>query len=198
MQEFICPQADPGWVTIATAVLSGQNITGTGVPPFTPGDIPPVDPRTSEDCLYLDLLVPTGVYEKKTGGAPVVVWIHSGGFVMGYKDQYGDGAGLVTRSQQDGSQGVIFIAINYRLGLFVRPTHTLLPAIKLTCTTGLAGWNRIPRERFHKPRHTGPAARSRMDSKIHPPIRRRSHQGDGRGRVFGRWVDPFPHHLLRR
>lgn len=118
MQEAICPQAFPGWENIATAVLSGQNISETEVPPFTTADIPPVDPRTSEDCLFLDVIVPTAVYENQTGGAPVVVWVHSGGYVMGYKDQYGHGVGLVTRSQQEGSQGVIFVAINYRLGLF--------------------------------------------------------------------------------
>ena len=119
LQEAICPQAFPGWENIAMAVLQGQTINGTGVPPFSTADIPPVDPRTSEDCLFLDILVPTAVYECKTGRAPVVVWIHSGGYVMGYKDQFGHGLGLVTRSQQEEYPGVIFVAINYRLGLFV-------------------------------------------------------------------------------
>ena len=123
LQEAICPQAIPGWENIAISVLTGQNISGTEVPPFTAADIPPVDPRTSEDCLFLDVLVPTAVYGNNTGGAPVVVWIHSGGYVMGYKDQFGHGVGFVTRSQQEGNQGVIFVAINYRLGLFVRDTH---------------------------------------------------------------------------
>ncbi|KAM0803852.1 Alpha/Beta hydrolase protein [Usnea florida] len=71
-QEFICPQAVPGWGNIALAVLSGQNISGTGVPPFTAADIPPVHPRTSEDCLFLDLLVRTAVYKKQDAAAPVV------------------------------------------------------------------------------------------------------------------------------
>ena len=47
---------------------------------------------------------------------------------MGYKDRFGDGVGLLTRSQQDGSEGIIYIAINYRLGLFVRPTIPFVPA----------------------------------------------------------------------
>ena len=143
LQEVICPQANPGWVAIAGAVLSGQNITGTGVPPFSASDIPPVDPRTTEDCLFLDVVVPTAVYENKTGGAPVVVWIHSGGYVMGYKDQFGHGVGLVTRSQQDGSQGIIFVAINYRLGLFVRSTNPFLFTRQLMCILGLACWNSL-------------------------------------------------------
>ena len=38
---------------------------------------------------------------------------------MEHKDQFGHGLGLVTRSQQEKYPGVIFVAINYRLGLFV-------------------------------------------------------------------------------
>lgn len=81
----------------------------TSVPPFTPLDIPSIDPRTSEDCLFLDLLVSQSVFNssKSASGVPVFVWIHSGGYVMGYKDQFGDGLGLLTRSQEDGSRGAI-------------------------------------------------------------------------------------------
>lgn len=104
----ICPQAYPKWLT-----------TGA-VSPFTADDIPPVDPRTSEDCLFLDVLVPQGIWEtRQTSRAPVLVWIPGGVFVVGWKDASGQGHGLVTRSQQSGSQGVILVSINYRLGLFV-------------------------------------------------------------------------------
>ena len=106
--DVICPQAYPKWLT-----------TGA-VTPFTPADIPPVDPRTSEDCLFLDVLLPKGIWDtRKAAGAPVLVWIFGGGFDIGWKDASGQGYGLVTRSQNFGSQGVIFVSINYRLGLFV-------------------------------------------------------------------------------
>ncbi len=106
--DVICPQAYPKWLT-----------TGA-VTPFTPPDIPPVDPRTSEDCLFLDVLLPKGVWEsRKSSRAPVLVWIHGGGLDIGWKDASGKGYGLVTRSQQFGSQGLILVSLNYRLGLFV-------------------------------------------------------------------------------
>jgi cholinesterase len=39
---------------------------------------PPPDPRTTEDCLVLDIIVPKAVFDRKFSGrkAPVVVWIY--------------------------------------------------------------------------------------------------------------------------
>jgi carboxylesterase type B len=50
--------------------------------------------------------------------APVLFWIHGGGFTYGSKTSSGDPAGLIARSKLDGSSGVIVVTINYRLGLF--------------------------------------------------------------------------------
>ena len=47
------------------------------------------------------------------------MWIHGGGQVLGYKTIYGGGAGLLAASQVNGGEGIIYVAINYRLGLFV-------------------------------------------------------------------------------
>lgn len=52
--------------------------------------------------------------------APVLVWIYGGGFVNGGKGNSGNPAGLLARSQQGGSEGFVWVAMNYRLGLFVR------------------------------------------------------------------------------
>ncbi|KAL8716807.1 MAG: hypothetical protein Q9181_008389, partial [Wetmoreana brouardii] len=80
---------------------------------------PPVDPRTSEDCLFLDVLLPKKVWESRSRKrAAVLVWIHGGGFNAGWKDFTGRGYGLVSRSQEHGSQGVILVSINFRIGLF--------------------------------------------------------------------------------
>ena len=58
-----------------------------------------------EDCLTLDLYVPTGA-----SGAAVMVWIHGGCFVSGSgKEYYGNDLAL---------DGVIVVSINYRLGVF--------------------------------------------------------------------------------
>lgn len=49
-----------------------------------------------------------------------MVWIHGGGYTLGWKTEYGSGAGLVNASLSNDKEGVIYVALNYRLGLFVR------------------------------------------------------------------------------
>ena len=84
---------------------------------------PPQDPRVSEDCLFLDVVVPQKVFEQaaphRKPSAPVLVWIHGGGYTVGEK--FGGGlynpAGLVKTSQSSNSSGLIYVAINYRVSL---------------------------------------------------------------------------------
>ena len=78
-----------------------------------------MDPRTSEDCLFLDVLVPKTAYDNKdqSKGAPVLVWVYGGGYTEGDKSQYNP-PGLLYRSEQNGREPVIFVAMNYRLGAF--------------------------------------------------------------------------------
>lgn len=66
----LCPQADPGWGNISatylaeylTLVAEGESPEGIVVsstpPPFEYEDIPIV----SEDCLFLDVVVPAGIF----------------------------------------------------------------------------------------------------------------------------------------
>ena len=88
-----------------------------------PTELTPVDPRTSEDCLFLDVIVPTGIFKRATPhkrpgkGAPVLVWIHGGGYTAGEKAS-NNPSGLIKASQVTGNEGVIFVSINYRLGAF--------------------------------------------------------------------------------
>ncbi|KAL9600988.1 MAG: hypothetical protein Q9219_002810 [cf. Caloplaca sp. 3 TL-2023] len=129
----VCAQAIPAWEAIAAqfvpAYLTGQ--------PFNVSDAeaaldaaassePFIDPRTTEDCLFLDVVVPEQILSKASNsssskqGAPVLVWIHGGGYTLGEKT--GDGvynpAGLIKASQVSGAEGVVYVAINYRLGAF--------------------------------------------------------------------------------
>jgi carboxylesterase type B len=55
----------------------------------------------------------------------VLVWIYGGGYTEGDKTSSGDPAGLIARSLENGSEGVVYVAMNYRLGLFVRPNLRL-------------------------------------------------------------------------
>jgi Carboxylesterase family len=72
----------------------------------------PSDP-TSEDCLFLDIVVP-GKALRKEVKLPVINWIYGGGFVEGSKEDTYDGLPIVKAS----SNNVIYVAGNYRLGPF--------------------------------------------------------------------------------
>ena len=124
----ICPQASPGWGKYAdeffTGYLKGErnfslsaaeaaaNASAGSTPP------PPADPRTSEDCLFLDIVVPEKVFHGSNGtsGAPVMVWFY-GGYTFGDKAGSGNPAGLIKASQDTGNPGVLYLSFNYRVGL---------------------------------------------------------------------------------
>ncbi|KAL1651391.1 hypothetical protein SLS58_000731 [Diplodia intermedia] len=74
------------------------------------------DPRETEDCLFLDVIVPQKVFHGK--GAPVLVWIYGGGYTAGSKAAEGSPSGLIQRSITNSSDGVIYVAMNYRVGAF--------------------------------------------------------------------------------
>ncbi|KAH8814850.1 Alpha/Beta hydrolase protein [Xylogone sp. PMI_703] len=116
----ICPQANPAWELIAAQFLSGVPVSTLLNESSSPSaaQIPPPAPGTSEDCLFLDVFVPEDVFKSRHADAPVVVWIYGGGYTAGSKVSSGSPAGLIAQSQSDGSPGVIFVAMNYRLGLF--------------------------------------------------------------------------------
>ncbi|KAF2100145.1 alpha/beta-hydrolase [Rhizodiscina lignyota] len=122
----ICPQAGPSWEAIqgsfVSAYLTGRPFNASAVSSSNTGgsSMPSLDPRTTEDCLFLDILVPKkildGVRRQHYGRptlAPVMVWIYGGGYTAGEKSTY-DGAPFLRTSDN----GVIYVAINYRLGAF--------------------------------------------------------------------------------
>lgn len=95
----ICPQAYTPW----------QNSALVTAPP---GQL------ESEDCLFLDVVVPSDVYaERCHTSRPVFVWLHGGGFQIGSK--FGAPAsnplGLLDRSFDYGGDGAIWIGLNYRV-----------------------------------------------------------------------------------
>ena len=123
LEGRICPQAGPVWFGTEESFLAQYLLTGNTTPqapvPSSPTSLPPQDPRTTEDCLFLDVIVPQDIFQSgnSTKGAPVLVWIYGGGYTEGSKDGSGDPAGLVARSRT-GSNGVVFVELNYRLGAF--------------------------------------------------------------------------------
>ncbi|KAK4939887.1 hypothetical protein LTR66_014965, partial [Elasticomyces elasticus] len=118
----ICPQAFPIWYLRMLAELKNDTVALTKAADNPTSLIPPPDPREQEDCLFLDVLVPKEVlrnrYNDSYQGAPVMVWFYGGGFT--FTDNSGNPAGLIAASKKSsaGSDGVIYVKINYRGGAF--------------------------------------------------------------------------------
>ncbi|KAI1004019.1 Carboxylesterase [Podosphaera aphanis] len=128
-KNILCPQAHPFWEYLALSFLSNQDedslhkveerVKGLEAS-LTIDNIwthIPFDSRTSEDCLFLDVFVPKDVFNKKKS-APVMVWIHGGGYVGGDKTSAGIPTTLLSKSQDRNKEGIVYVSMNYRLGLF--------------------------------------------------------------------------------
>ncbi|KFY69799.1 hypothetical protein V499_09743 [Pseudogymnoascus sp. VKM F-103] len=137
---YSCMQGDPAWYLqvaaglVLPAFIEGKNVSSVvgkaaasqdSSSPATPSlsDIPKQDATTLEDCLFLDVLVPQTIYEsprrtdtKGKGGAPVLVWIYGGGYTSG--DKSGHAETLLASAKDNGEDGFIYVAFNYRLGMF--------------------------------------------------------------------------------
>ncbi len=84
---------------------------------------------TSEDCLYLNVWTAT---LSPLQGAPVIVWIHGGGNVEGSSQIPPLASALV-------SKGVVFVSIEYRLGVFGFFAHPALTAESANHSSGNYG-----------------------------------------------------------
>jgi para-nitrobenzyl esterase len=107
------PQAAKAWTGVREAQAFGPDCTQNRVGwDDTQTKLP-----VSEDCLTLNVWTP-----QDAKSAPVMVWIHGGGFVMGSGSQpVFDGAALARR-------GVVVVTFNYRLGRFGFFAHPALDA----------------------------------------------------------------------
>lgn len=107
--ERVCPQSNPFWVAVGGQWLSYyenrttfpfEKINETVLTIKYSTLVLPKNPRTSEDCLYLDVMmlqkffdgaqVPTG--SKDSSGASVFVWIYRGGYTSRSKESVGNPA----------------------------------------------------------------------------------------------------------
>lgn len=115
-KDVKCPQASPAWLNTAINFIEGASFANATPINYSETAVPPLITGTTEDCLFLDVRVSQDIFHSRgTGqGAPVLVWIHGGGYLQGYKSQQGSGRGLILANED-----VVFVAFNYRLGLFV-------------------------------------------------------------------------------
>ena len=80
---------------------------------YTKEWIPPPEP-ISEDCLYLNIWTPAKYANEKL---PVLVWIYGGAFISG------SGAVPIYDGEALAKQGIVYVGINYRLGIFGFMAH---------------------------------------------------------------------------
>ncbi|EOO02370.1 putative carboxylesterase family protein [Phaeoacremonium minimum UCRPA7] len=112
----VCPQSTGNWSLIAQQFypkyLSGQSFdydTAMAALPSSPMAVSS-DPRTTEDCLFLDVLAPQKVFKQNITGLPVLVY--GGGYSSGEKTGNGkfNPAGLLHIS----NASFVYVAMNYR------------------------------------------------------------------------------------
>lgn len=135
--DVICMQAYPEWIVQLQAEAYGVSVD-------VMTQILYAESGQTEACLVLDVYVPAAVFDGnatskgihmishspftlyQTHGltdtgqklAPVLLWMHGGGFTYGSKTSTGSPAGIIARSNLNESEGIIFVSINYRLGMF--------------------------------------------------------------------------------
>ncbi|MFC3077760.1 carboxylesterase/lipase family protein [Phenylobacterium terrae] len=80
---------------------------GAPCPQRRPADNSVGPEPAGEDCLTLNIWTPA---DRGGGGAPVMVWIHGGGFVNG------SGSAPIYDGSAFARQGLVLVTLNYRLG----------------------------------------------------------------------------------
>ncbi|HJL14462.1 MAG TPA: carboxylesterase family protein [Sandaracinaceae bacterium LLY-WYZ-13_1] len=91
----------------------------TGRPPRCVQQALGLELSSREDCLYLNVHAPDPLPE----GAPVMVWIHGGGFIFGEGLQTDGGT---AGDRLAAAHGVVVVSMNYRLGPFGFLAHPAL------------------------------------------------------------------------
>ena len=111
------PQPPAPWTGVRQASEFGADcMQGRfGPPPSAPAG--PTAPVPSEDCLFLNIWRPVPATARNL---PVMVWIYGGGFVGG------SSASPNTSGIGFAKQGVVLVAMNYRVGRFGFFAHPAL------------------------------------------------------------------------
>jgi para-nitrobenzyl esterase len=87
-------------------------------------------PGVSEDCLFLNVWAPA---ETPPGGAPVAVWFDGGGYIAM------SGARARIHGERYAQRGIVFVTVNYRVGVFGYLAHPALTAESPHASSGNYG-----------------------------------------------------------
>ncbi|MDP5172270.1 MAG: carboxylesterase family protein [Bacteroidia bacterium] len=115
------PQAVEAWTGIKACTSFGPSPMQQAPTPFmmyTADYLIPASP-ISEDCLTLNVWTPATTATEKL---PVFVWIYGGGFVSG------GSAVPIYDGEEFAKKGVVFVSVNYRVGIFGFFSHPDLTA----------------------------------------------------------------------
>ncbi|MCA9575662.1 MAG: carboxylesterase family protein [Polyangiales bacterium] len=99
-------------------------------PRACPQVIPILGAQTEENCLFVNVHVPA---EVPPSGAPVLVWIHGGGFTLGEGVQTDGGTVGDVLAREE---GIVVVSMNYRLGALGFLSH---PALTRESDDGVSG-----------------------------------------------------------
>jgi para-nitrobenzyl esterase len=99
------PQPVKAWQGVRDANKYCSDCAQVG---FARGTADSISKASSEDCLFLNIWLPTGA--TRNSKLPVMVWIHGGAFV------FGSGAFREFSGSSFTKHDVILVSINYRLG----------------------------------------------------------------------------------
>tara|TARA_R110000782_G_scaffold164438_2_gene256455 strand:- start:779 stop:2410 length:1632 start_codon:yes stop_codon:yes gene_type:complete len=117
------PSPAPSWTGVRNAAAFGPSCVQPDVPTRSLYHDPPL--QTSEDCLTLNIWA-----RPDNEKAPVIVWIHGGSLRVGGSAQ----------AMYDGSEfarrGVVFVSLNYRLGVLGWLAH---PSLSAESPDGISG-----------------------------------------------------------
>jgi para-nitrobenzyl esterase len=123
------PQPVPAWEGVKNCTENPPSAMQNKPQPFfcwSQEFLIPAEP-ISEDCLYLNVWTPAKKADEKL---PVIVWIHGGGF------SGGSGTVPLYDGEAMARKDVVFITINYRLGIFGFLAH---PELSAEAENGVSG-----------------------------------------------------------
>jgi carboxylesterase type B len=108
-------QIDTSWGTLV-ATSSPTACPQMIIPPQSPSSGPasPTPSPQGEDCLTINVQRPSNVMHGKK--LPVLFWIFGGGFEIGASQQYN--ASVIVQESSGLGEGIVFVAVNYRLNGF--------------------------------------------------------------------------------
>jgi para-nitrobenzyl esterase len=123
------PQPAPAWEGVRECTVPPPSAMQGKPAPFfcwSKEFLIPEEP-ISEDCLYLNVWTPAQTGKDKL---PVIVWIHGGGFTGG------SGTVPLYDGEAMARKGVVFVTINYRVGVFGFLAH---PELSAEAENGVSG-----------------------------------------------------------